>query len=60
MSSTTGEAVQFGAHRRFACNALVDEKILTGTQFDVVVWEVVDNALHPVLRMFQLWACKQV
>jgi hypothetical protein len=41
MFSDTGEAVQFWSHRRLARKVLVDEKILTGAQFDVVVWAVV-------------------
>ncbi len=60
VTSDAGEAVQIWAHRRLAHKAFVDGKILTGAQFDVVVWEVVYDALHWAPHMFQLWACKQV
>jgi hypothetical protein len=60
MTTDTGEVLHFWAHRRLVREALVDGKILTGTQFDVVAWEVVYDALHSVPCMFQLWACKQV
>jgi hypothetical protein len=60
MTTDAGEALHFWAHCRLVHEALVDGKILTGTQFDVVAWEVVYNPLHLVPRMFQLWAWKQV
>ena len=60
MTTDTGEAIRFWAHRRLAREALVEGKILSGRQFDLIAWEMVSTALHSTPRIFRLWACKQV
>ena len=39
---------------------MVQGKILSGEQFDLIAWEMVSQGLHGTPKMFQLWACKQV
>lgn len=45
---------------QLAWTALSDLKILTTRQSDEVAWRHVHRALESVLRMFQVWVCKQV
>jgi hypothetical protein len=60
MTTDTGDAIQFWAHRRLAREALVDGKVLYERHFNLIAWEAVYAGLHGVPQMFQLWACKQV
>ena len=60
MTTETGAAIRFWAHRRLAREAMVQGKILSGTQFDLIAWEMVSRGLHSTPKMFQVWACKQV
>ncbi len=60
MTTDTGDAIQFWAHRRLAREALVDGKVLYECQFNLIAWEAVYAGLYGVPQMFQLWACKQV
>jgi len=60
MTSDTSDEIQFWAYRRLAREAMVNNKILLGRQFDGIAWEAVYDALRSVPQMFQLWACKLV
>jgi hypothetical protein len=51
---------RFYMHKQLARTALADMDILSSQQFNKIAWLLVAQALEEVLRIFQLWACKQV
>ena len=60
MTSDTGPMLRFWIHRLLAREMMSFGKVLAAEQFDLIEWEHVLTALHEVLCLFQLWACKQV
>lgn len=48
------------AHLMLAKNTCFQLQIMSSHSFQEVAWCQVYNALHTVLRLFQLWACNQV
>ncbi len=60
MTSDTGSSVQFYAHKNLAWEEFDAAEILSFQQFTWVDWEIVQDVLTTVPRMFQVWACKQV
>jgi hypothetical protein len=60
MTLDTGHHIQYHAHRQLAREEFDAERVLTTAQFNLVDWQMVHITLSSVLRMFQVWACKQV
>jgi len=61
MTSDTGPAIRFAAHRTLAKKHFHSAGILFANQFEEVAWPHVHRTLHEeVPKLFQLWACKHV
>jgi hypothetical protein len=58
--SKPGQQMRFHAHRQLAKALFLQKKILSEDGFDKVGWPEVHATLHSVLRLFQVWASKQV
>ena len=50
----------FWDHKQLAEEVYRNLRILLTDQIKEVDWEMVHIALHELLRMFQIWECKQV
>ncbi len=60
LTSDKADALRFWAHRALAKENFHNLKLLFGTEFELVDWEMMYASLRRVPRMFQIWACKQV
>ena len=60
MTSDTGGAIRFWAHKHLAEEVFCKLQILDPRQFQHVAWHLVYETLHEVPWLFQLWAAKQV
>ena len=60
VTTESGDAIRFAAHRKEAKEVFQEQKILDYDAFEEVAWRSVYNALHEVPKMFQIFACKQV
>ena len=52
MTTDTGEAIRFWAHRRLAREAFAEAKILSGKQFDLIAREMVSAGLQSTPKLF--------
>ena len=60
MTSDTSKEVRFWAHRTLAEETYSKLGLMSVSSFREVAWRQVNDTLHAVPRLFQLWACKQV
>lgn len=60
LTTTSGSALRYWAHRNIARRFYAKQKILFPDQFDEVAWKTIHEALWEIPRMFQLWGAKQV
>ncbi len=60
MTLDTGHHIRYHAHCHLVWGEFAAAGVLTNMQFDLVDWQMVNNTLLTVLRMLQVWACKQV
>jgi hypothetical protein len=60
LSSDTGQLIRFHAHCQLARALFLRKKIVSCNGFDKVGWNSVHSTLHPVPRLFQVWASKHV
>jgi hypothetical protein len=60
MTTDSGAAIRFAAHKVEARALYHACGILNTSAFDKVWWEVVHGTLHSLPTMFAVWACKQV
>ena len=60
MTSDTGDILQYWAQQQIAKKHYSAKSILTFKQFEEVAWRLIYDTFHEVLRMFGIWACKQV
>merc|ERR1712086_667377 len=60
MTSDTSKEVRFWAHRTLAEETYSKLGLMPVSSFREVAWRQVNETLHAVPRLFQLWACKQV
>ena len=60
VTSESGPAIRYAAHKQEAKELFQQQKILSPDAFDEVSWKHVHPALHEAPKMFQIFACKQV
>jgi hypothetical protein len=60
LTSDKGDKLKFWVQRQQARSYFHNADIVYGLQFDTINWEMVHTTLCRALRMFQIWACKQV
>ena len=60
MTSDTGEMVRYWAHRQMAKEHFHNHRLMYATAFEEVAWWQVYSTLRGLLRLFSLWAGKQM
>jgi hypothetical protein len=60
LTSDKGDALRFWVSRKLAKECFYKHNILYAQAFNKVDWESIHSSLWHVLRLFQIWACKQV
>ena len=60
ITSDTSKEIRFWAHQTLAKETFFKLGLMSVSSFREVAWRQVNDTLHAVPWLFQLWACKQV